>query len=423
MSIILSTDVDKTALQTEFESGSKQLDRYSTKIESKTQKIAQANQAHFQATFLGPKKSFVRWAERISGIFSWTSYFLDHFFKHPRISFVKNPQLFAYKVAYINWKITQFIFHKLHGISFFDFLNVGFETSFIKQAAKKETQFDEILKKNLQKLAQYDQNYKECERKCTQYCEMLGLSTSYQEMKAELIANGKDLSKHEFVEASPCIKLTKIIPYGMVLDSKLIEMRKRAQQIFEKAIESTDVRCLYIEAMAQPHPSTNITGSWELVFATKAENESLEFGAFCNSALRLICLDEAVSDEEALSSFIFELTNAASSQRFSQIYDLAINGKISREEYAKTKEAIEHEGSLRHCFIMLKAIEQLGWCSSFATEYFDRMDFETVWPLTQNSRHTEAYREQWDSIQLHSTNLIEPGNQAQVTSNVSSTTE
>ncbi|MGD0665606.1 MAG: hypothetical protein ABSA17_07790 [Rhabdochlamydiaceae bacterium] len=378
-------------------------------------KIAAANQGQFQETFLKPKRHFDRGSEIISNISHWVPFVINVFMKH--ISKISLREWTSGLLKQENWPLfyltfaiytllfkTHLTFQKYkkttYVIDFFHYNNELLHRAFMSRHIHKETSFDKTLEKNLRKLAQYELKYKQCNQKCEEYEEILGIEPLYAREAQKIIAEGEDINQYAFLGDVCYTSLTKVAPVGLGLDPEYMTKIARTQKIFDRAMECDEIKCLYIEAMMQPHPETRQTGSWQLVFDSKEKDKELNFGAYCSRAGRLICIDEEINDDAALCNFVFELTNAASGKRFEHLHHLVLNDQISREEYAKQTEKIEHEGCFRQQIIMAQAIKKLGWDAELM-EYCCNpiaLDFETVWPLLRDGSHTESYRQQWDSI-------------------------
>ncbi|MGD0665788.1 MAG: hypothetical protein ABSA17_08725 [Rhabdochlamydiaceae bacterium] len=261
----------------------------------------------------------------------------------------------------------------------------------------KKMPFEAVKEKNHEKLARYEEAYK---------TEMppLDLSPSAEDARLIEIFKEKDIhpTLHYIGITLPCISLTKYISIGLGANPEFIERQDRAQKLFEKAMSCRAIRELYMEAMLYKDP-TNRTGSWSLFFRhaheDKCPNELIVTRAYtCGRMLRTIVLHAQLDDIKALALFIFELTNAASSLRWEELYSLARQRKIGREEFAKGAEAIEHDGALKCLAITTAAIAELGWPASLKTFEARSIDFESWWKCNNNKFHTQLYRKQWDRM-------------------------
>jgi hypothetical protein len=171
----------------------------------------------------------------------------------------------------------------------------------------------------------------------------------------------------------------------------------RARKLFERAMSSPVIKDLYIAAMLTPNPYTGSVGPWDLDYDKEAT-----FGAYIKQASRIIRIDPSKTDDEALKSFVFELTNAVRSRSFAMIARLAIAGKMDRETYARLHELVEYEGAKKAHLILKAAIQEMGWNRSmngyrWALQF---SGFEEYWNAIKNDRHADAYRQQYDQIRL-----------------------
>jgi len=267
-----------------------------------------------------------------------------------------------------------------------------------KRLLPRNTTFEIIRDKNYKKLAQYEQAYKECEDALNEL-KQLDLPPEVLQQGIEAREKAGYKRQDQFIQIRrPNVSLTEFEPIGIALDPEFIQRQARAQKIFERAMSCRAIKDLYIEAMRSPHRD-NRTCSWALLLRTEEEEEGkLVSGAYCRFSSRRIVIDVAQSDDQVVSDFVFELTNAASASRFRHLGDLAEKGQLGREEYAIGTEAIEHEGTLRHHSIMSVAIKEMGWNPSMDYYRSHPLDFEEWLKENEYLDHTNRYRKQWDGI-------------------------
>jgi hypothetical protein len=122
------------------------------------------------------------------------------------------------------------------------------------------------------------------------------------------------------------------------------------------------------------------------------------FVAVCSFEYRSIAINVDLPDDEILSCFVFELTNAASSRQVEQLVQGVEEGTISREAYARTVEKIEHAGAMRHHSIMSGAVTKMGWDPIIDRFKGYTKDFDRYWEENKNGAHVESSRKRWDLI-------------------------
>lgn len=280
--------------------------------------------------------------------------------------------------------------------------NINGSINFDNQTAN----YFKILEKNHNKLTQYNNQLKEHQKK---FVQSNNTRFEFQLSKYEIQAEKKDAIELRdeliFSERVYTISLHKIHPIGYALDPEFIARQERAEKLFQRAMSSKHIKDLYLEAMLTPHSQTKAIGSWLLLFKSDKE-EYVGTGGLCYNKIRTIFLNIALSDDEALSAFVFELTNAISTDRH-QLIEQASKGQISREDYAKQVEALEHEGALKHHLVISAAIEEMGWSESLDEYKHLPANFEADWENIKDSEHTEFYRRQWDLLQEDSSSEVD----------------
>ena len=287
------------------------------------------------------------------------------------------------------------------------------EKAKVVELLRKKEGLESLRAANHEYLGHYEQQLKKCEKAFEKY-------QPYLEKQArayvENLAKASGQQPHEIIYgASPAgISISQIGPLGASENvPALTEYNERAQKIFEKAMSFSLIKELYIEAMLTPDPLTGEIGPWALQLSDPAKtsfdpNGAMVFGGSCNPVGRMIEINANQTDDVILATFVFELTNATSAQKFHQLAQDAEKGIISRENYAKTNEYIEYQGALRHHAIMRRAVQEMEWNSK--VDFFKDIprNFEVYWRRIKNGTHTEHYRNQWEmsqpKIQIESIN-------------------
>jgi hypothetical protein len=125
--------------------------------------------------------------------------------------------------------------------------------------------------------------------------------------------------------------------------------------------------------------------------------EESRFGGEADCYKGQIYLGSYLSDEEALSTLVFELTNLRQASLANENDTAAFQGR-SCEGFVKERERIEFEGSLMHHKIMQDAI-QTGL--SYRLDIFrnhENLSFEKYYEKIKHSSHTDYYRAYWNRI-------------------------
>ena len=253
-----------------------------------------------------------------------------------------------------------------------------------------------LIAANHEYLSHYEQQMK----KCTAVFEK-----NFPHFKADQISAAREKVKTTDSKDIPImpiripqrgVGLMEVFPLDGNLDLSRLGLQERGQRIFERAMSYYRIKTLYLEAVLTPDGITGVTGPWILLLTNDVSAK--EFTAVCAPGIRCIMVNANQSDDEILSQFVFELTNAVSSKKFDPIYKGAVEGKISREEFAKSIERIEHEGDLRHHSIMRHAVNEMRWDSMMDGSKDIPKDFDVFWSSFKNSAHSEFYRNQWDLI-------------------------
>lgn len=194
---------------------------------------------------------------------------------------------------------------------------------------------------------------------------------------------------------------TRATGYGTsnqgVSNTQAIESTSRVKKMLEKALKCSAIHKLYLQANATTLPSSLPGETWEIKFVSKLQDD---YKARIEPWKRKIMLDNKLSDDQALSAFVFELTNAIHTSSHAINYTAVLSKNRSAEAYAKEVERIEYEGYKIHHKIMSIAIPELGLDRS--VDFFvwvDTMSFEEAWYTSiRYSSHAERYRKDWETI-------------------------
>jgi hypothetical protein len=168
----------------------------------------------------------------------------------------------------------------------------------------------------------------------------------------------------------------------------------RSKKMLEKALMNKSIKALYERANATSIGNGK-SGTWKVQFV---ENTFSKFDAECNYQERKILLRKSLSDERALTLFVFELTNGISANEHFSIFQKALWGQIERENYAKEAEHIEYRGTLLHHDVMSEAVKEMAWDKALDIYQHESKDFETYWNHIKNSSHTDYHRKSWDNV-------------------------
>ncbi len=171
-------------------------------------------------------------------------------------------------------------------------------------------------------------------------------------------------------------------------------LSSRSERIIEKALMSKSIQALYERANGTSIGNSK-SGTWKVQFV---ESIFCVFKAGCCYWDRKIILRKSLSDEEALSFFVFELINGIYANEHSILFKKAKWGEIDRENYAKETERIEYIGTLVHHSVMSKAIKEMNWNETLDIYRHQSNDFEIYWSQIKDSSHTDYYRKSWDRI-------------------------
>lgn len=168
----------------------------------------------------------------------------------------------------------------------------------------------------------------------------------------------------------------------------------RSNQVLTQALRYSRIKELYDQANGTPSRMF-FNGPWKIEFV-----DDMDFKGRCYPLLRKIYVRSDLSDDEAISTFTFELTNAINSQEITRLVKKVYLGQISCEEFAKEAEQIEYNGQKTHHEVISSTF--LGLFENLDPYAKSSSDFKTCWENIKNSRHTNAYRKQWKLMRLKS---------------------
>ncbi len=216
---------------------------------------------------------------------------------------------------------------------------------------------------------------------------------------------GQDMDGVQGLEASPAH-----MPEETAWDLKV-----RSARLVERALMSKDIRALYDRASATPSVGNKL-GPWVVAF-----KRDREFKAACCPGKRKIIINVNCSDDEALDSLVFELTNAIFSEKYLTWDEKVRSGQMPCEKYVKKTERQEFENTILHSVVMRNAITEMGW--SNALDYYGKYHeelrkiveqsnggvrlelkdlhremFEQYWIRQKNTTHADFYRKQWELL-------------------------
>jgi hypothetical protein len=100
------------------------------------------------------------------------------------------------------------------------------------------------------------------------------------------------------------------------------------------------------------------------------------------------------TEDEILSTIVFEMTNFAQKRRFDAI-DAMKARDMTADEYAKETERVEYDGRKMHHKAISEAVSKNNWNPSMDRYKSDPdyyKDFDSYWNSIQNSPHANNYR-------------------------------
>ena len=169
-----------------------------------------------------------------------------------------------------------------------------------------------------------------------------------------------------------------------------IDQSARAERILQKALSSTAIKELYDRAVAMPRYDGTAGGNLHITFVTDG------YKGCANNSQRKIELLSSLSDDEALSVFVFELTNILHGPEFYAVYLEARSSNVSCEDFVRKYEQIEWEGCLLHHRVMQAAIKEMKWSQSLDVFSWEaKISFRVKWIVLQFSPHANYYRKCW----------------------------
>jgi hypothetical protein len=105
------------------------------------------------------------------------------------------------------------------------------------------------------------------------------------------------------------------------------------------------------------------------------------------------------TENEMLSSVIFEITNFKQQKLFEKIDDIEYLKSIDADQYAKETEHIEYNGIQIHHDVIQQAIQTSGWdqeIDEYATVLDSWQTFEDYWKERSDDEHAHYYRMEYD---------------------------
>jgi hypothetical protein len=110
-------------------------------------------------------------------------------------------------------------------------------------------------------------------------------------------------------------------------------------------------------------------------------------------------LNERMLFSQTAKVFVFELFNAIQTDRFLEIENQAIHGRLSREDFARACEQVEFQTAVLQHRVMEAACKELGWNPAGLTDdfaHYESLGFDRFWEVYQTTDHAEYYRKAWD---------------------------
>lgn len=194
----------------------------------------------------------------------------------------------------------------------------------------------------------------------------------------------------------------------------------RADRIVEKIWNCPPVRELYQKAY-QVKDSYGRSGPWRIAFVNSSgkvgDDKILQewegHNACIDFDVRRVYISENLSEDLALSSYVFELTNAIQKKIGDEFKKKAAAGTIGCEEFVEQMEKIEFDGALMHHRIVREAIDKYQWDESTDTYWnADILDFKKDYEENKYSAHANYYRRLWRHIRSENSckiNLVAVG--------------
>lgn len=168
--------------------------------------------------------------------------------------------------------------------------------------------------------------------------------------------------------------------------------------LLKKALSCKAISDLYLRANATATP---LFASGQILAATPKNMITLKFvaktesgfPANANWASRTIEVLSSVSDDQALSFYVFELTNFVQAPKFYKILQAVTQTGSSAdcEAIAKNAERIEFEGMLIHDQVLQAAAQEMGWNCGLDI-FRDNKDFESYWLSIKSEPYADYWR-------------------------------
>jgi len=113
---------------------------------------------------------------------------------------------------------------------------------------------------------------------------------------------------------------------------------------------------------------------------------------------RIIVLHPDMSDEEALSFFVYGLIHVSAEKRFVSLWDRGFNQEMRIETFVQGIELLEHEKIRLHHQLMSHAIQVLGLSPSIDFYADETAVFAEYWNSVKDSFHAQYYREKIQQV-------------------------
>lgn len=163
--------------------------------------------------------------------------------------------------------------------------------------------------------------------------------------------------------------------------------------VLRRALTSLTLQRLYYQASEVQ----KLNGRVQSIFIEFVPYAYLAFDARADYVNGKILLRSSLSDEEAISVFVFELTNVLQSSKFDEtLKRIRTDYALGSEYFVKSYEQIEYDGCKMHHQLIQKVASELGLCLTPEIDPFKLHalhPFETIWPSIQRTKHAHNYRQ------------------------------
>jgi hypothetical protein len=133
------------------------------------------------------------------------------------------------------------------------------------------------------------------------------------------------------------------------------------------------------------------------------------FDAFWDSTSRKIRINTLKNEkmDVLICSILFEMHNAKSDKRFKQLYSMAMNGQLSKEQYVEKVERMEHENALNCSLLLEKGIRSGIFAEGVRWPIL--RDFDDHYKLQQIQEHSLWLAKSYDKIAPNGRNFSYTG--------------